>query len=135
MGGFAVSNSMNESDKIKSTDPLFSFQNIVERHLRVFACAVPLSMRVLINFWEPRGSFKYACLLHSSNEASLSGILEGHISIFLLCSTRGAVVNQDDLYDALVKGHIAAAGLDVTTPEPLPPAHPLISLKNCGKPS
>ncbi|XP_060093005.1 glyoxylate reductase/hydroxypyruvate reductase [Heteronotia binoei] len=45
--------------------------------------------------------------------------------------SRGAVVNQDDLYDALVKGRIAAAGLDVTTPEPLPPAHPLLSLKNC----
>ncbi|KAL8202882.1 UNVERIFIED_CONTAM: hypothetical protein K2H54_028424 [Gekko kuhli] len=46
-------------------------------------------------------------------------------------SSRGAVVNQEDLYDALVKGHIAAAGLDVTSPEPLPPAHPLLSLKNC----
>ncbi|XP_048360371.1 glyoxylate reductase/hydroxypyruvate reductase [Sphaerodactylus townsendi] len=46
-------------------------------------------------------------------------------------TSRGAVVNQDDLYHALVKGHIAAAGLDVTTPEPLPPAHPLLSLKNC----
>nr|XP_056704920.1 glyoxylate reductase/hydroxypyruvate reductase [Euleptes europaea] len=46
-------------------------------------------------------------------------------------TSRGAVVNQGDLYNALVKGHIAAAGLDVTTPEPLPPAHPLLSLKNC----
>ncbi|XP_077201670.1 glyoxylate reductase/hydroxypyruvate reductase [Paroedura picta] len=45
--------------------------------------------------------------------------------------SRGAVVNQDDLYEALVKGRLAAAGLDVTTPEPLPPTHPLLSLKNC----
>lgn len=43
------------------------------------------------------------------------------------------MVNQEDLYDALASGQIAAAGLDVTTPEPLPTDHPLLSLKNCGK--
>uniref|UniRef100_A0A8D0GWT6 Glyoxylate reductase/hydroxypyruvate reductase n=1 Tax=Sphenodon punctatus TaxID=8508 RepID=A0A8D0GWT6_SPHPU len=46
-------------------------------------------------------------------------------------TSRGAVVNQDDLYQALVSGEISAAGLDVTTPEPLPTDHPLLSLKNC----
>uniref|UniRef100_A0A8C8DLK8 Glyoxylate reductase/hydroxypyruvate reductase n=1 Tax=Oryzias sinensis TaxID=183150 RepID=A0A8C8DLK8_9TELE len=46
-------------------------------------------------------------------------------------SSRGAVVNQEDLYDALSSGQIAAAGLDVTTPEPLPTNHPLLTLKNC----
>lgn len=42
-------------------------------------------------------------------------------------------MNQEDLYQALASGQIAAAGLDVTTPEPLPPSHPLLTLKNCGK--
>lgn len=46
-------------------------------------------------------------------------------------SSRGAVVNQEDLYEALSSGQIAAAGLDVTTPEPLPTDHPLLTLKNC----
>lgn len=46
---------------------------------------------------------------------------------------RGAVVNQEDLYEALTSGQIAAAGLDVTTPEPLPTNHPLLTLKNCGE--
>ncbi|XP_061691480.1 glyoxylate reductase/hydroxypyruvate reductase isoform X2 [Syngnathoides biaculeatus] len=46
-------------------------------------------------------------------------------------SSRGAVVNQEDLYEALTNGRIAAAGLDVTTPEPLPTNHPLLMLKNC----
>ncbi|XP_060702523.1 glyoxylate reductase/hydroxypyruvate reductase-like [Hemiscyllium ocellatum] len=46
-------------------------------------------------------------------------------------TSRGAVVNQDDLYQALSAGQIAAAGLDVTVPEPLPTDHPLLSLKNC----
>ncbi|XP_072452879.1 glyoxylate reductase/hydroxypyruvate reductase isoform X1 [Notamacropus eugenii] len=45
--------------------------------------------------------------------------------------SRGDVVNQEDLYQALANGQIAAAGLDVTTPEPLPTNHPLLSLKNC----
>ncbi|NXT05748.1 GRHPR reductase, partial [Prunella fulvescens] len=51
-------------------------------------------------------------------------------SVFVNTS-RGAVVNQQDLYEALAHGHIAAAGLDVTTPEPLPTDHPLLSLQNC----
>ncbi|KAJ7403843.1 Glyoxylate reductase/hydroxypyruvate reductase [Willisornis vidua] len=51
-------------------------------------------------------------------------------SVFVNTS-RGTVVNQEDLYNALAQGQIAAAGLDVTTPEPLPTDHPLLSLKNC----
>lgn len=42
-------------------------------------------------------------------------------------------MNQDDLYQALADGQIAAAGLDVTTPEPLPTNHHLLTLKNCGE--
>lgn len=49
----------------------------------------------------------------------------------LVNTSRGPVVDQDALYTALAGGQIAAAGLDVTTPEPLPPAHPLLTLPNC----
>lgn len=49
----------------------------------------------------------------------------------LVNTSRGAVVNQEDLYEALKNGQIAAAGLDVTTPEPLPTDHPLLTLNNC----
>lgn len=38
---------------------------------------------------------------------------------------RGSVVDQDALSAALAEGRIAAALLDVTSPEPLPPEHPL----------
>lgn len=51
-------------------------------------------------------------------------------SIFVNTS-RGGIVNQDDLYEALASGTIGAAGLDVTTPEPLPTDHRLLSLPNC----
>lgn len=49
----------------------------------------------------------------------------------LINTSRGGVVDQDALYTALSTGMIAAAGLDVTTPEPLPPDHPLLQLPNC----
>ena len=35
------------------------------------------------------------------------------------------------IFQALKSGQIAAAGLDVTTPEPLPLDHPLLKLPNC----
>ena len=43
---------------------------------------------------------------------------------------RGSLVDQEALVQALREGTIAAAGLDVTQPEPLPRDHPLLSLSN-----
>lgn len=49
----------------------------------------------------------------------------------LINCARGPCVDQDALYDALRSNTIRAAGLDVTTPEPLPTNSPLLTLKNC----
>lgn len=49
----------------------------------------------------------------------------------LINCARGPCVDQDALYDALRSNRIRAAGLDVTTPEPLPTDSPLLTLKNC----
>lgn len=46
-------------------------------------------------------------------------------------TSRGGLVNQDDLLQALKNGTIYGAGLDVTTPEPLPTDSPLLELDNC----
>ncbi len=46
-------------------------------------------------------------------------------------TSRGPVVDQKALADALRSGKIFAAGLDVTDPEPLPPDHELYTLPNC----
>jgi phosphoglycerate dehydrogenase-like enzyme len=43
---------------------------------------------------------------------------------------RGATVDQTSLLAAL-RGHLRAAYLDVTVPEPLPPEHPLWTQPNC----
>jgi lactate dehydrogenase-like 2-hydroxyacid dehydrogenase len=48
----------------------------------------------------------------------------------LINTARGGIVNQDDLITALRQGTIAYAGLDVTTPEPLPATSPLLDLPN-----
>ena len=48
----------------------------------------------------------------------------------LINIARGSVVDQDALVVALQHKHIAAAFLDVTTPEPLPADHTLWSLDN-----
>lgn len=48
----------------------------------------------------------------------------------LLNMARGPVVDHNALVAALKSGRIASAGLDVTTPEPLPRDHPLLGLSN-----
>ena len=51
-------------------------------------------------------------------------------SAILINTARGGVVDHDALVDALQTGQIAAAGLDVTEPEPLPRNHPLLAMEN-----
>lgn len=51
-------------------------------------------------------------------------------SAVLVNIARGDVVDQDPLLAALREKRIEAALLDVTTPEPLPPEHPLWALDN-----
>ena len=46
-------------------------------------------------------------------------------SAALINIARGSLVDQDALVVALTAGQLAGAGLDVTTPEPLPDGHPL----------
>ena len=43
------------------------------------------------------------------------------------------MVNQDALYEALVNGTIAGAGLDVLTKEPMAADNPLAKIKDSGK--
>ena len=44
---------------------------------------------------------------------------------------RGPTTDQEALARTLKSGHLSAAYLDVTDPEPLPPDHPLWSASNC----
>ncbi|MCA5006481.1 2-hydroxyacid dehydrogenase [Sphingobacterium bovistauri] len=49
-------------------------------------------------------------------------------SAILINTARGKVVNETDLYEALKKGEIWGAGLDVSDPEPMSPNNPLLQL-------
>jgi phosphoglycerate dehydrogenase-like enzyme len=51
-------------------------------------------------------------------------------SAYLINVARGACVIEDDLITALKNGEIAAAGIDVTDPEPLPPSSELWGIEN-----
>jgi phosphoglycerate dehydrogenase-like enzyme len=49
---------------------------------------------------------------------------------YLINVARGSCVNEPDLCEALVSGHLAGAGLDVTDVEPLPESSPLWGFPN-----
>jgi phosphoglycerate dehydrogenase-like enzyme len=51
-------------------------------------------------------------------------------SAVLINTSRGPIVDERALIDALRAGTIAAAGLDVFDREPLPPDHELLALEN-----
>ncbi len=61
------------------------------------------------------------------NKALFNGMKRG--SLFINVG-RGESVVQEDLIAALNSGQLGGAGLDVTTPEPLPKGHPLWKAKN-----
>lgn len=73
----------------------------------------------------------------------LSGLTRGIIdrealqkmkkTAILINVARGAVVDNRDLYDALVTGEIAAAGLDVVDGEPLQLSNPLSGFKDSNR--
>ncbi len=50
---------------------------------------------------------------------------------YIINTSRGGIINEDDLYESLLKGELAGAALDVFAREPVHPEHPLLSLDNC----
>jgi len=91
--------------------------------------------------WGPEGldnlleesDFVVICTPHTPETEKMIKARELKImkrTAFLINVGRGAVVDLSDLTEALRRGEIAGAGLDVFEEEPLPPNHPLWEMKN-----
>jgi D-3-phosphoglycerate dehydrogenase len=51
-------------------------------------------------------------------------------SAYVVLTSRGGLIDEDALYDALRNNKIAGAGIDVWVKEPVDPTHPLLTLDN-----
>lgn len=73
------------------------------------------------------------CPLNEENQQFVNRrLLEMMKSTAILINTsRGGLINEDDLAEALNDGKIAAAGLDVLSKEPPSTENPLLYAKNC----
>jgi glycerate dehydrogenase len=50
---------------------------------------------------------------------------------YLINTSRGAVINENDLYTALTDGTLSGAAIDVMVKEPPERDNPLLTLDNC----
>jgi D-3-phosphoglycerate dehydrogenase len=64
---------------------------------------------------------------HYINRESIAKMKDGAVIINI---SRGGVIDETALIEALTSGKLAAAGLDVFEKEPLPPGHAFLSLPN-----
>ncbi|WP_125143071.1 D-2-hydroxyacid dehydrogenase [Clostridium transplantifaecale] len=62
------------------------------------------------------------------NRETIAGMKDG---VILLNSSRGALIVDEDLAEALNSGKVYAAGLDVVSEEPISMENPLLTAQNC----
>ena len=71
--------------------------------------------------------------LTADNKGMVNKSLLGKMkkSAFLINTSRGPLVNEPDLAEALTKGQLGGAALDVVCEEPINPKNPLLKAPNC----
>ena len=88
---------------------------------------LPLTDRYTNDYFDAVGDADYISLHMNVSDTTRNFIDAGRISgmkpgACLINTARGALVNEDDLYDALAAGTLGGAALDVYTEEPYRPS-------------
>lgn len=118
---------------------------------RVIAIARLLGMRIIVHSRTPRQGVEpdlsfvsleellrqsdFVSLHCPLNDATRHMINAERLALmkptaFIINTSRGPLIHEPDLIDALIRGTIAGAGLDVQEQEPPEPGNPLYSLEN-----
>ncbi|MBE2294125.1 MAG: D-2-hydroxyacid dehydrogenase [Phycisphaerales bacterium] len=73
------------------------------------------------------------CPLFADNQGMINAatIAKMKPGVMLINTSRGPLINEQDLADALAAGRIAGAAVDVLSSEPPKPDNPLLSAPNC----
>lgn len=77
--------------------------------------------------------------IHAPLTAETENLFDGNAfarmknTAILINVGRGPIINESDLYDALINGQIGAAGLDVLVEEPMSKDNPLFAIKDSDR--
>ena len=73
------------------------------------------------------------CPLTDKNQAMINkdSIAKMKDGVFIINTSRGPLINENDLAAALASGKVAGAGVDVVSTEPIKPDNPLLKAPNC----
>lgn len=93
----------------------------------------PFAFTDLADLFERSDIVSLHCPLDASNEGMVNAALLRTMkkSAILINCSRGPLINEKDLLEALENGIIAGAGLDVVIQEPMPDDYPLRFAPNC----
>ncbi len=109
--------------KIIGTDPYLSDARRAELDLPFVDCRTLLKEADFVTLHTPLNDETH----HLINAQTLALMKP---TAYLINTSRGGMVDTDALADALKKGTIAGAAIDVYDQEPPPPDHPLFALEN-----
>ena len=117
--------------KVAEIGSAFGMDIVVSTRTQPKDC--PCEVTDLFTAAEKADVLTFHCPLTDKTAGIINSELLSHMkpSAMLINTSRGGVVNEADLADALNSGKIAAAYLDVLVKEPMSPDTPLKGAKNC----